>query len=265
MRNSMTRARCFPGQFGVMILMTLLLLSSLSTQCSAFIVLTTSNKARPAIQTQRSMLSEDFTLINDVFSRSADFSDTTSYFPSLTTSLLQSAHGHTQPLWGPPDPYLSAGKSIAPSAQALANNLGITKSDASIAAAALPDYAQKAASNGWNILDPARIHAQNLLPGFSPTGGILPAHNPNIPAETPATFMAQIEWSAKFLNVVDNLPAVAFAYALVEFFLIRPNLDMYKEDIEEEPSEVLTETVSVTGVRLAVFAIIAVVTTTFSF
>lgn len=200
--------------------------------------------------------------MNRVFTQSAHSLATTLHLPSLTISLLQPAHGHTQPLWGPPDPYLSAGKSIAPSAQALANNLGITKPDPSVVA--LPDYAQKAASNGWTIMDSSRMHAETIFPGFTPTGGILPAHNPNIPAETPATFMAQVEWSAKFLNVVDNLPAVVFAYALVEFFLIRPNLDVYKEDIQEEPSEVVRETIGVTGIRLAIFAVIAVATTGFS-
>ena len=174
-------------------------------------------------------------------------------FPSITTAartMLKPAAGHSQPLWGPQDPYLSAGTSIAPSAQSLAD-MDVAPVDTS----ALAEPANTAASNGWHILDSSRITAENLLPGFSPARGILPFHSPNVPAETPESFAAQVEWSAKFLNVIDNLPTVAFAYALVEFFLLRPNLDLYQEEIRQEPSEVMTATVAVTGVRVAVDAV----------
>lgn len=171
-------------------------------------------------------------------------------------TLLQPAQGHSQPFWGPPDPYLTAGKSIAPTAQGLVN-LGIEKTSL----AELPDQVKIAASNGWKILDSASIQAEKWMPGFSPTGGILSGHNPRIPDETPETFAAQVEWSARFLNVVDKLPEAAFMYALVEFFLLRPNIDIYKEDIAEEPGAVFLESVATTGVRLAAFALVAFVTT----
>jgi len=176
-------------------------------------------------------------------------------YTATADAVLKPAHGHTQPLWGPPDPYLSAGKSIAPSANSL-SDMGIMKGTQD-----LPQQAQIAASKGWNILDSTAIKAENILPGFRPTGGILPGHNPRIPAETSDTFAAQVEWSASFLNVFDKLPSTAFAYALVEFFLLRPGIDSYKEDIELEPGSAFAETVVTTGVRLGVFLILAVVTT----
>ena len=187
-------------------------------------------------------------------------SDSISDLPSLTTAasqLLKPAAEHTQPLWGAPDPYLSSGHSIAPSAKSL-TDLGVASLDTST----LTESAQKAASNGWHLLDSTRLSAENLLPGFSRTGGLLPFHEAGLPAETPETFAAQVEWSARFLNVIDNLPAVAFAYALVEFFLLRPNIDVYQEEIQQEPSEVLSATVAVTSVRMAAFAVISVVTCT---
>jgi hypothetical protein len=156
---------------------------------------------------------------------------------SFNVALLKPATEHTQPLWGPPDPYLSAGKSIAPSAKALAD-LGIAD------------------------VDGAAIHAQTLLPGFSPTRGILPTHVMGLPAETPETFAAQVEWSARFLNVVDQIPTIVIAYALVEFFLLRPNLDLYLEDIRQQPTRIAAGTVAVTGVRLGVFFVIGILTCT---
>ncbi|GAX10226.1 hypothetical protein FisN_3Lu438 [Fistulifera solaris] len=156
---------------------------------------------------------------------------------SFNVALLKPATEHTQPLWGPPDPYLSAGKSIAPSAKALAD-MGITN------------------------LDGAAIHAQTLLPGFSPTRGILQTHVMGLPAETPETFAAQVEWSARFLNVIDQIPTIVIAYALVEFFLLRPNLDLYLEDIREQPTRIMAGTVAVTGVRLGVFFVIGILTCT---
>lgn len=169
--------------------------------------------------------------------------------------------GHTQPLWGPPDPYLSAGKSIAPSARAL-TDLGVT--DPSSTGTAPPDtwpkLAQLAVQDGVRVLDSAALKAENFLPGFTPTGGILPTHS--APLETPASFAAQVEWSAAFLNVVDKLPRAAFVYCLVEFFFLRPGIDRYTDEVELEPMRALTESVAVTGVRLAMFCLVAAVTTT---
>lgn len=180
--------------------------------------------------------------------------------PSLSTAasdvILKPAAGHTQPFWGTPDPYLTAGSSIAPPAKNLAD-MGVAKTTE---LSSLPEQVQIAASKGWKILEYESIKTENLLPGFSPTGGILSAHNTAIPAETPETFAAQVEWAANFLNVVDKLPYAALAYAFVEFFILRPGIDLYKEDVEEEPSDVLAETIVTTGVRMGAFCLVAIST-----
>lgn len=180
--------------------------------------------------------------------------------PLVLYALLKPATGHSQPLWGPPDPYLSAGHSIPPSSNNL-NALGVEK----VPFTDLPDEIRLAMNEGYKVLDAATIKSENLLPGFSPVGGILSPPNPQIPPETLSTFTAQIEWSAKFINVIDHLPEAAFTYALIEFFILRPGIDLYKEDIEmqsdEGPTGVLTaEVAAVTGVRLGVFLVVAVLT-----
>jgi len=171
-------------------------------------------------------------------------------YTASAETLLKPAHEHTQPFWGAPDPYLSAGKSIAPTV-----DMGIEK-----ATQELTQQAQAAAAKGWNLLDSTRVTPENSLPGFTNPSGILGPHDPRLPAETPESFAVQVEWSAKYLNVVDKLPYVAFTYALIEFFLLRPNLDVYQEDVEEEQGAVMAETVVTTGVRLGALCFLAIVT-----
>lgn len=168
---------------------------------------------------------------------------------------LKPAVEHTQPYWGSPDPYLTAGKSIAPSGKMLAD-MGIEKSTEG-----WPELAQMAVKDGVSVIDKAAIKAESLLPGFVPVGSLLPGHNPGVPPETPATFAANVEWAAGFLNVVDKLPEAVFAYALIEFFILRPGIDMYKEDVEEDPGRAFADTLAVTGVRLGMFCVVAAVTT----
>jgi hypothetical protein len=197
--------------------------------------------------------------------------------PALLSTLLSSAispvaHGHSNPLFGNPDPILAAGKSIAPSAKAMVD-LGITqvKTAADILPAGegptTPDFAQSvqvAMTRGWKVLSEANIMngGGTHLPGFEETRGILPHHNPNLPVETPETFAASVQWGANFLQVIDKLPYAAFWYALVEFFILRPGIDLYKEDIENDPNGAMMETLTVAGVRMGAFFIIALVTST---
>ena len=166
---------------------------------------------------------------------------------TLYASNLQPAHGHSQPLWGPPDPYLTAGKSIPPS---MAANLP--------APTELPESAQALVNKGYHVVNGADWHALNVLPGFAPTRGFLPGHQA-IP-ETPESFAAQVEWAAGFLNVIDALPYVAFGYALIEFFLLRPNLDVYAEEVAESGGPA-REALVTTAVRVGALCVVAIVTT----
>lgn len=171
-------------------------------------------------------------------------------------ALLKPASGHSQPLFGPPDPYLSAGKSIAPSTSALMET-GMRSNE-------ITPTAGPGASTalGAQVIDAGQILSRDTLPGFVPHGGgFLATHNSAVPLETPATFAAQVEWSAQFLHVIDVLPLIAFLYALVEFFVLRPNLDWYREEVvqPQNPGMVM-DTATAMGTRVAIFAMLAVIT-----
>lgn len=176
-------------------------------------------------------------------------------YSTTADGLLQPAHGHSQPFFGAPDPWLSSGHSIAPNLKALGIDATVTPKEQ------LPEAAQAALQKGWKVVDAAKFQAGggSTLPGFKQTGGILPEHS-KIPEVTMASFTNQAFVSAKFLKVVEKLPMAAFVYVLIDFFLLRPNVDLYKEDIEEEPLEVAAETVAVSGIRLGVFFLIGFLT-----
>jgi hypothetical protein len=181
---------------------------------------------------------------------------------NLQTFLLQSiylkpAMEHMQPLWGPPDPYLAAGKSIAPSSTAL-TDMGIADQ---LQTDGWSELARNMVQRGTVMIDKANIKAASVLPGFTPTGSLLSTHSPYLPTEsTPATFAATVEWASGFINILDKLPEAAFAYALVEFFILRPGIDLYKEDVEEDPTRAFADALAVTGVRLSMFCVVAIVT-----
>ena len=184
----------------------------------------------------------------------------------LTTTLTQ-AHGHSNPLFGPPDQYLQAGKSIAPSAKALMD-VGITHAKtaseiAPDASAAFQESVAAAMDKGWKILNGANIlnGGGAPLPGFAQTKGIFGTHN--APAETADSFVMEAKWAFDYYNVMDKLPLAALSYALFEFFILRPNVDLYKEDIEDDPTGVTIDTVSVAGVRFLAIAIISTLLVSF--
>ena len=178
----------------------------------------------------------------------------------FSTANLAPAQGHSNPLFGPPDPYLQAGKSIAPSAKALLD-MGISK--ASTLAQDLPAGIQTALK-GYNVLDARSIQPESVMPGFLPTRGILSEHNPMVPAQdSPEAFAVMVEWSVNFLRTVDKLPYLALGYGMIDFFILRPNLDWYKEEVEDEPAQVVAEVMGSTAVRMSIFCVLATLTMTF--
>lgn len=187
----------------------------------------------------------------------------------LSTTLATAIpHGHSNPLFGPPDPYLAAGKSIAPSAKALMD-MGITTPKT--VSEMLPESSEAfqqsvtaAMTKGWKVLDASKINGAgvNHLPGFSDTKGIFGTRM--VPYEDPDTFSAEVKWAAGYFNIMDKLPFVAFYYALAEFFVLRPGVDLYKEEIEDDPEGVLADTISVAIVRVGAFALITMATVLFA-
>lgn len=159
---------------------------------------------------------------------------------NIDVSNLSPPTAHVQSLFGKADPYLQGIHSIHPTTKAL-TDMGVVPQPS-------------------DHLDFTQLVEESWLPGFAPTQGILPLHT--MPPDTPASFAGQVQWAAAFLNVIDQLPYVALAYCLVEFLLLRPSIDRYREDVEDSPEEALTETIAVTSVRVGMFALLAAVTTT---
>ena len=189
----------------------------------------------------------------------------------LQTFLMQSVYykpatEHTQPFWGGTlDPYLTAGKSITPSTKAL-SEMGITTINDKSNVIAV--FGEKITNDHKFIIDSTRIQMEDVLPGFTPTGSLLSPHNvpfdptimtsPSPPSVV--SFVASIDWASKFINVIDKLPIAVLVYVLVEFFLLRPNINTYKEDIEENPSGIFADTIAVTTVRVSMFCVVAIAT-----
>ncbi|KAL3943279.1 MAG: hypothetical protein SGBAC_002650 [Bacillariaceae sp.] len=187
--------------------------------------------------------------------------------PGATGIVTAVATGHSNPLFGPPDPFLAAGHSIPPSAKALAE-FGITpaKTAAELAPSdASPEYiqaVQAAMDRGWKVTTFDKVQPTGIksLPGFQDTHGILPNHNLDLLPNTNAGFAAQMDWSYKYFAVFDHLPTAIFWYCLVEFFFLRPGIDFYKEEIEADPTGATIDTAVVFGVRMAAIAVVSTLT-----
>mmetsp|Transcript_25969 Transcript_25969/g.71254 ORF Transcript_25969/g.71254 Transcript_25969/m.71254 type:complete len:253 (+) Transcript_25969:262-1020(+) len=130
---------------------------------------------------------------------------------------------------------------------------------------ALQGQAQQAFDNGFKVMDATKfVHGGGAsLPGFSETNSMLAPHVTPYPQSGTVTGeYPQFEVGDRLalayylLEYVQKLPYVAFAYVLVEFFFLRSGVDLYKEDIEDDPSGVLAETVSDTGVRVGLLVVL---------
>jgi hypothetical protein len=131
------------------------------------------------------------------------------------------------------------------------------------ASEAVQKKAQAAMDNGIQILDGQKILAGGFssFAGFEPTRSLLAPHvEETMRPDSLMNFVARMRGAATILPVLDKLPFVAFYYALVEFFFLRPNVDLYKEEIEDDPAGVTAETISDVTVRVGILFVIAMVT-----
>lgn len=128
---------------------------------------------------------------------------------------------------------------------------------------AIQTQAQQAIDSGFKVMDATKfVHGgQASFPGFSETKSIVAPHLLPGPSDEAVTmtdwpqnmFKARMEYVGTIIRAIQKLPYVAFGYVLLEFFFLRSGVDIYKEDVEEDPSGVLAETVSDNGVRVAIF------------
>ena len=173
--------------------------------------------------------------------------------------VLKPAHGHSQSMFGPIDPILASGKSLAPDLKAL----GISPSDP-VAIDQLPEALQSLIRKGDKVVDSSHFEAvSRSLPGPSETHGIFPRSRTDIPEANDAIKLAQGKHIAKFNNILEKLPYLALGYGILEFGVLRGDVDVSKEDIEDYRAEVDAETIAVGGVRLGVFFVLSLLATIF--
>ena len=201
----------------------------------------------------------------------ASFSSTSSWEAVLSTMYTTTpdfvykgpAHGHSNPWFGSPDPYLNLvdghARSIAPNLKALG---GVVEGAINTQAKdQLPEIAQKAAENCVKVIDAAFLQAEEVgvLPGFKPTGGILPHRDPNIPhgSYSIKTIYEQGRNNEKLLNTIQSMLMPAALYALFSVAFLRQGV--YKEDIEDDPVGVTVETLRSLGARLGIFSAMALI------
>jgi len=182
-----------------------------------------------------------------------------------------------------------SGGSIAPSVHAMAE-MGLAQGTATAipmakaattAAATIQDMipsageaiqaqAQDALNGGWKVMDASKfVHGGDAsFPGFSETKSILAPHllpgssdeSVTMTSWPQGMFKARLSYASTMLRAFEKLPYVAFGYVLLEFFFLRSGVDVYKEDVEDDPSGVFAETVSDVGVRFAFLFVLAVIT-----
>ena len=180
--------------------------------------------------------------------------DSVQHAEALISTIYSSgvAHGHSNPWFGPPDPYLEAGRSIAPLKPV---------TDPS-AAPNVPEIVQELVAKGLKVIDASGIKEQDYLPGFVPPSNSFISRDaiPVAPESLPG-FLAKAEWASSFSNVLDKLALASFVYCLVEFFYLRPNIDLYKSEIEEESQATLwADVVATFSVRFVAMAFVALFT-----
>jgi hypothetical protein len=190
---------------------------------------------------------------NDVFHAQPHFE---ALLSTLYADVLKPAQEHTQPLWGPPDPVLSAMTSIVPSPNAF-HDAGLTAPAVDIPEQITETLRMK--TKGMNVIDPASVlQFDGTLPGFKVTGHVLPQHSA-VP-ESPQSLILEMGSIAKMMRVVNSLPMAAFLYACAEFFLVTPGYDVYKEELEEDRPGAAVEFLTLSGLRLGILSVIGLFT-----
>lgn len=189
-----------------------------------------------------------------------DFFHAQPHFEALMSTLyaevLKPAQEHTQPLWGPPDPILSAMKSIVPSPNAF-TDAGLTAPTT----VGIPEKVTQALmkTKGMNVIDPTSVlQFDRTLPGFQVTGHVLSQHS--AVQESPQSLILEMGSIAKMMRVVNSLPMAAFLYTCAEFFLVTPGYDVYKEELEEDRPGAAVEFLMLSGLRLGILSVIGLFT-----
>ncbi|KAL7562180.1 hypothetical protein ACA910_017729 [Epithemia clementina (nom. ined.)] len=245
----------------VSITSTILLVSGIRP-CDGFsTTLTWSPKAQKQSRTQRAVVVDPSSFITNVADFQHSASESAHHLEALASTIYSTgvAHGHSNPWFGPPDPYLEAGKSIAPLQSTISEPASITATTTTTTTT-LPQNVQDMIAKGYTVIDASTVKYQQKVPGI-----VLPSRiflgRPTAPNDYLATFLAKAEWASNFVNVFDKLALASFVYCLVEFFYLRPNIDLYKAEIEEEsPASLWADVLATFTVRFVAMGFVALLT-----
>ncbi|CAB9510872.1 expressed unknown protein [Seminavis robusta] len=199
--------------------------------------------------------------VSSIHHHTADASTWDAFLSTMYSATnLHPAHGHSNPLFGPPDPYISAGKSIAPNIKAF-----MTDTTTATVPEQLPEIAKVAAQKGVTIVDASKFQAGggDVLPGFHKMGGVFGRRTGAGAHGNLQVFQNQVANASKLQSMLNHMIFPAFAFLFVDFLFLRPDSNVYQEDIEEEPVDAIVDSVQAAGVRLGVFVAMSFFATMF--
>lgn len=214
--------------------------------------------ASSSSQKTERMLAVDPLDITSMHDQIADHSPTLDAIMSTlyaSAAKLQPAHGHEQPLFGSPDPYLSKFQSIVPNANYHPTTPTLAQeSDIPDKIRGAIDYARRG-----DFVDPTTISRVDgaAPPGFDKFNSIW-STAPNRPiSQTTDYTLGVLNQEVRNLRALQKIPIAAFLTVVVDFFLVTPGMDIYKEEIDEDGDLVNKEAAVAGAARVAVLAVVA--------
>ncbi|KAI2494774.1 hypothetical protein MHU86_19725 [Fragilaria crotonensis] len=177
-----------------------------------------------------------------------------------TAVQLQPAHGHEMTLFGPVDPYLLKMQSIVP-----APNAGVDLGAPVFEEASIPDALRGAIdyARRGDFVDPTHVlRVDGAAPGFVTPRTFFPPLQ-TVP-QTQDYQLGVLNAEVGNLRKLQNIPIAAFLTVLVDFFLVTPGMEVFKEEIDENGEQVTRESAIAGTARVAVLAVVAGLTLAFS-
>lgn len=152
------------------------------------------------------------------------------------------------------DPYLEKIHSIPPAPGSIDH--AATQASTGFAGISdqMRDSIQFAKENG-NFFDTSEIKRIDISPGFTAPHGFLPEFKPIPDTQSYRQGVAILEMDK--LRLLTKAPIVAIFAVLVDFFLVTPGMEVFKEDVDENESQMVAQSVTQSAVRLAVLGLVA--------
>lgn len=189
---------------------------------------------------------------NDIISAASHVKHTTDFQALLTTMVsatIKPVQEHAEPLYPRKDTMtLGEFKALADLG---AKHVTSAKELFPTVSAEFQKFLDRQISEGWLVMDYEKIAdlADKDLPGKTAIPDSALKFNS---VQSPRGENLSLATLVKVNLVFEHVPLIAIVYAFIEFFIVRPGIGLYKEDIEDEPSFLREEFISVTIVRATI-------------